>query len=263
MHLKYTELNTEFINILINYIDIPSKYITKSTYTNHSTQIYHINTSIVNIFFQRFLIAKKNTKFAHLFIRNNIPFHTRIRGRITYHAYINKLTPQNYKPYFNNLTKTHELKTPNKHNAWFHLSIPILPSDFSKWKLSYETNLSSKHNTSTRLNPSQITTDRLPSKIITDPVLSINATEPLPSQTTTNPLPSLTTTDILPTESINDPLPSQTTNDPLLSQDSIDQLFSPLQPNNTTFKNMTVSLSIYQFSIAFYPLIHSSMLYLT
>ena len=92
----------------------------------------------------------------------------------------------------------HELKTPNKHNEWFHSSIPILPSDFSKWKLSYETYLSSKPNTSTRLNPFQITTDRLPSQIITDPVLSQNATEPLPSQTTTDPLSSLITTDLLP-----------------------------------------------------------------
>ena len=94
MHLKYTELNTEFINTLIKHLfDIPAKYITKATFTNHSTQIYLINSSIVNIFFQRFLIAKKNIKFAHSFIRNNIPFHTRIRGRIVYHAYINKKNP--------------------------------------------------------------------------------------------------------------------------------------------------------------------------
>ena len=188
MHLKSTELNT------------------KATFTNHSTQIYLINTSIVKIFFKRFWIARKNKKCAHLFIRNNIPFHTRIRGRIIYHAYINKLTPPKYKPYFNNQTKTHELKTPNKHNAWFHSSIPILPSDISKWKLSYETHLSSKPNTSTRLNPSQITADHLPSQIITDPVLSQNATKPLPSQTTT---------------------------DPLLSQDTTDHLSSPLQYNNS------------------------------
>ena len=82
MHLKSTELNTEFINTLINHIDIPAKYITKATFTTHSTQIYLINSSIVKIFFQRFLIARKNSKFAHLFIRNNIPFNTRIRGRI-------------------------------------------------------------------------------------------------------------------------------------------------------------------------------------
>ena len=111
MHLKSTELNTEFINTLINHLDIPAKYITKATFTNHSTQIYLINSSIIKIFFQRYLIARKNTKFAHLIIHNNIPFHTRIRGRIIYHAYINKLTLPNYKPYFNNLTKTHELKT--------------------------------------------------------------------------------------------------------------------------------------------------------
>ena len=234
MHLKSTELNTEFINTLINHLDIPAKYITKATFTTHSTQIYLINSSIVKIFFQRFLIARKNSKFAHLFIRNNIPFNMRIRGRIIYHAYINKLTPPNYKPYFNNLTKTHELKTPNKHNEWFHSSIPILPSDISKWKLSYETYLSSKPNTSTRLNPSQITTDRLPSQIITDPVLSQNATEPLPSQTTTDPLSSLITTDLLPSESIIDPLPSQNTTDPLLSQDTTDHLSSPLQSNNST-----------------------------
>ena len=157
----------------------------------------------------------------------------RIRGIIIYHAYINKLTPPNYKPYFNNLTKTHELKTPNQHNAWLHSSIPILPSDISKWKLSYETYLSSKPNTSTRLNPSQITTDRLPSQIITYPVLSQNTTDPLPSQTTTDPLPSLTTTDFLPYESIIDPLPSQNTTDPLLSQETTDHLSSPLQSNNS------------------------------
>ena len=80
MHLKSTDLNTEFINTLINHLDIPAKYITKATFTNHYTQIYLINSSIVNIFFQRFLIARKNSKFAHLFIRNNIPFNTRIRG---------------------------------------------------------------------------------------------------------------------------------------------------------------------------------------
>ena len=110
MHLKSTELNTEFINTLINHLDIPAKYITNSIFTNHSIHIYLINSSIVTIFFQTFLIARKNTKCAHLFIRNNIPFHTRIRGRIIYNAYINKLTLPNYKPYFNNLTKMHELK---------------------------------------------------------------------------------------------------------------------------------------------------------
>ena len=143
MHLKSTVLITEFINTLINHLDIQAKYITKAIFTKHSTQIYLINSSIVKIFFQRFLITRKNRKLAHLFIRNNIPFHTRIRGRIIYHAYINKLTPSNYKIYLNNLTKTHDLKTPNKNNAWFHSSIPILPSDISKWKLSYEIYLSS------------------------------------------------------------------------------------------------------------------------
>ena len=135
------------------------------------------------------MIARKNSKFAHLFIRNNIPFHTRIRGRIIYHAYINKLTPPNYKPYFNNLTKTHELKTPNKHNEWFHSSIPILPSDISKWKLSYETYLSSKPNTSTRLNPSQITTDCLPSQIITDPYYPKTLLNPYPHKSLLTPYP--------------------------------------------------------------------------
>ena len=207
MHIK---LNTEFI-------DIPNKYITKARFTNHSAQIYLINSSIVNIFFQRFFIVMKNPKCTHLFILNNLPFHTRIRGRIIYNGYINKLTPPNYKPYFTNMTKTHELKTPNKHNAWFHSSIPILSSDISKWKLSYETYLSSKSNTSTLFNPAQITNDRLPSQIITDPVLSQNATEPLPSQTTNNHLHSITTTDLLPSESIIDLLPSQNTTDPLLS----------------------------------------------
>ena len=114
MHLKSTELNTEFINTLINHLNIPAKYITKVTFTNHSTQIYLINSSIVKIFVQRFLIARKTTTFSHLFIHNTIPFYTRIRGRIIYHAYINKLTTPNYKPYFNNLTKMHELKTPKQ-----------------------------------------------------------------------------------------------------------------------------------------------------
>ena len=50
MHLKSTELNTEFINTLINHLDIPAKYITKATFTTHSTQIYLINSSIVKIF---------------------------------------------------------------------------------------------------------------------------------------------------------------------------------------------------------------------
>ena len=112
MLLKSTELNTEFIYTLIKYLNIPAKYITKATFTNYSAKIYIINSSIVNIFFQRFLIARKNTKFAlNLFIHNNLLFHTRTRDRIIYHAYINKLTPPNYKPYFNNLTKTYELKT--------------------------------------------------------------------------------------------------------------------------------------------------------
>ena len=82
-----------------------------------------------------------------------------------------------------------EIKTPNKHNAWFHSSIPILPSDVSKWKLSYETYLSSKHNISTRLNPSQITTDRLPSQIITDTVLSQMLLNPYPHKPLPTPYP--------------------------------------------------------------------------
>ena len=85
---------------------------------------------------------------------------------------INKLTPPNYKLYFNNLTKTRELKTQYKHNAKFHSSIPLLPSDISKWKLFYKTYLFSKHNISTRLNPSQNATDPLLSQTTTDPITS-------------------------------------------------------------------------------------------
>ena len=70
MHLKSTELNTEFINTLINHLDIPAKYITKATFTTHSTQIYLINSYIVKIFFQRFLIARKNS-----FQKPNLPIY--------------------------------------------------------------------------------------------------------------------------------------------------------------------------------------------
>ena len=59
MNITSTELNTEFIYTLIKYLNIPTKYITKAAFNNHSAKMYLINSSIVKTFSKDFLLLEK------------------------------------------------------------------------------------------------------------------------------------------------------------------------------------------------------------
>ena len=58
------------------------------------------------LFFRRFRFIKLNPRFSHLYVRNSLPYKTRLLGKILYHAYILKLTPIHTKPIFNTYTNS-------------------------------------------------------------------------------------------------------------------------------------------------------------
>ena len=65
------------------------------------------NKSFCDIFFRRFSFIKFNPRFSHLYVRNSLPYKTRLIGNILYHAYILKLTLINTKPIFNTYIHIH------------------------------------------------------------------------------------------------------------------------------------------------------------
>ena len=58
------------------------------------------------LFFRRFRSIKLNPRFSHLYVRNSLPYKTRLLGKILYHAYILKLTTIHTKPIFNTYTNS-------------------------------------------------------------------------------------------------------------------------------------------------------------
>ena len=93
------------------------------TFKNNNAIIQFFNISFCDIFFRRFRSIKFNPRFSHLYVRNSLPYKTRVLGKILYHVYILKLTPINTKPIFNTYTNSFELRLITNFIDW---SLPQL-----------------------------------------------------------------------------------------------------------------------------------------
>ena len=87
-HLKPSDMNTEFISLILIHMLLPKISISIVKFKHNNAIIQFSNTSICNIFFSRFRSTKFNPRFSHLYIRNSLPYKTRLLGKILYHAYI-------------------------------------------------------------------------------------------------------------------------------------------------------------------------------
>ena len=73
----------------------------------HNNAIIQFSSKSFCDMYSRFRSTKVNPRFSHLYIRNSLPYKTRLLGNIFYHAYILKLTPIHTKPIFNIYIQSH------------------------------------------------------------------------------------------------------------------------------------------------------------
>ena len=138
-HLKHSDMNTdtEFISSILIHMLLPKISISIVTFKNNNAIIQFSNKSFCNIFFRRFRSIKCNPRFSHLYVRNSLPYKTRLLGKILYHAYILKLTPINTKPIFNTYTNSFELRLISNSIDWTLPPITIPPTLLIDWESSY------------------------------------------------------------------------------------------------------------------------------
>ena len=132
-------MNTEFISSILIHIlhHMPKISISIVKFKHNNAIIQFSNKSFCDIFFNRFRSTKCNPRFSHLYIRNSLPYKTRLLCKILYHAYVLKLTPINTKPIFNTYTNSFELRLIYNYIDWFLPPITIPPTLLIDWDSSY------------------------------------------------------------------------------------------------------------------------------
>ena len=72
---------------------LPKIFISIVKFKHNNAIIQFSSKSFCYMFFSRFRSTNVNPRFSHLYIRNSLPYKSRLLGKILYHAYILKLTP--------------------------------------------------------------------------------------------------------------------------------------------------------------------------
>ena len=90
----------------------------------------------------------KDTRFSHLYIREQRSGSEILRDRVLYYAIKEHLAPAGTRCTFNNLYSTLELRHA-KHSKidWSSHPTLITQTDFNKWKTSYEAYIKTKYTT--------------------------------------------------------------------------------------------------------------------
>ena len=136
-HLKPSDMNTEFISSILIPMLLPKISISIVTFKNNNAIIQFSNKSFCDIFFRRFSSIEFNPRFSHLYVRNSLPYKTRLLGKILYHVYILKLTSINTKPIFNTYTNSFEIRLISNSIDWFLPPITIPLTLLIDWESSY------------------------------------------------------------------------------------------------------------------------------
>ena len=136
-HLKTSDMNTEFISSILIHMLLPKISISIVKFKHNNAIIQFYSKSFCDMFFSIFRSTKFNPRFSHLYIRNSLPYKTRLLGKILYHAYILKLTPIHTKPIFNTYTKSFELRLIYNYIDWSLPPITIPPTLLIHWESSY------------------------------------------------------------------------------------------------------------------------------
>ena len=117
-HLNPSDMNTEFISSILIHMLLPKISISIVKFKHNNSIIQFSKKSFCDIFFSRFRSTKFNPRFSDLYIRNSLPYKTRLLGNILYHAYILKLTRIHTKPIFNTYTNSFELRLIYNYIDW-------------------------------------------------------------------------------------------------------------------------------------------------
>ena len=81
----------------------------------------------------------------HIYVRNSLPYTTRLLGQILYHTYILKLTPINTKPIFNTYKNSFEIRLISNSVDWSLPQITIPSTIFIDWESTLNLNLPYPH----------------------------------------------------------------------------------------------------------------------
>ena len=135
------------------------------------------NKSFCDIFLGRFSSIKFNPRFSHLYVRNSLPYKTRLLGNILYHAYILKLTPINTKTIFNIYTNSFEIRLISNSIDWSLPPITIHQTLLIDWESSYHKFKSSFPSYSTlSINTNSDSTPDNPSENFNSPYFPVKST---------------------------------------------------------------------------------------
>ena len=136
-HLKPSDMNTELITSILIHMLLPKISISIVKFKDNNAIIQLSNKSFCDIFFRIFSSIKFNPRFSHLYVRNSLPYKTRLLGKILYHAYIMKQTSINTKPIFNTYTNSFEIRLISNSIDWSLSPITIPPTLLIDWESSY------------------------------------------------------------------------------------------------------------------------------
>ena len=136
-HLKQSDMNIDYISSILTHMLLPKISISIVTFKNHIAIIQFSNKTFRDKFFRRFSSFKSNPRFSHLYLRNSLPYKTRLLGKVLYHAYKLKMTPINTKPIFNTHTNLFEIRTISNYIDWSLPPITIPSILHTDWESSY------------------------------------------------------------------------------------------------------------------------------
>ena len=136
-HLKQSDMNIYYISSILTHMLLPKISISIVTFKNNIAIIQFSNKTFRDIFFRRFSSFKSNPRFSHLYLRNSLPYKTRLLGKVLYHAYILKMTPINTKPIFNTHKNSFEIRTISNYIDWYLPPITIPSTLLTDLESSY------------------------------------------------------------------------------------------------------------------------------
>ena len=80
-HLKQSDMNINYIYSILTHMVLPKTFISIVKFKNHIAIIQFSNKTFRDIFFIRISSFKSNPRFSHLYLRNSLPYKTRLLSK--------------------------------------------------------------------------------------------------------------------------------------------------------------------------------------
>ena len=147
-HLNEDERNINFIHKIRSLLNMSTSSLTSYNFTNSICILYFNSPNSSYTFISNTHNIKKDTRFSHLYMREQRSGNEILRSRVLYHAIKENLAPAGTRCTFNNFNSTFELRnTKHSKKDWYSDPTIIKHTDYNKWKTSYEAYLQTKYTT--------------------------------------------------------------------------------------------------------------------